>query len=294
MARDLPFFQRIGIYGVGLLGGSVGLAIKRRWPQAQVVGIGRSVERLNEAVQCGAVDEISTQPDAIEPKLDALILCTPVRLIPENFKQTLASLTPNAVVTDVGSTKDELVAQCEAVAGNRVRFVGSHPMAGSHETGVAAARAELLDGRVCIVTPNETSDAEAVKLTLEFWQELGMRVTEMSPADHDRLTAHSSHLPHLTAKALCRVAEAQGDAILPVVGTGFHDTTRLAAGSPDIWFDICLDNQSAICDALTALSDELISLKKLIESGDEAGLREFLEKAKAWKDKHGPRNDSKE
>ncbi|MBZ0258148.1 prephenate dehydrogenase [bacterium] len=294
MARDLPFFKRIGIYGVGLLGGSVGLAIKRRWPETQVVGIGRSVERLNEAVQCGAVDEIATQPDAIEPKLDALILCTPVRMIPEHFKLALPSLNDGAIVTDVGSTKDELVAQCDAVAGGRVRFVGSHPMAGSHKTGVGAARAEILDGRVCIVTPSQNSDAEAVKLTLDFWKQLGMRVTEMSPADHDRLTAHSSHLPHLTAKALCRVAEAQGDAILPVVGTGFHDTTRLAAGSPDIWLDICLDNHQAICDALTALSDELLSLKGLIESGDQAGLREFLEKAKAWKDKHGPNAETQE
>lgn len=286
MACDLPFFQRIGIFGVGLLGGSVGLAVKRRWPQALVVGIGRSAERLNEAVQCGAVDEISTQPGAINPKLDALIVCTPVRMIPGHFKQALPSLAEGAIVTDVGSTKEELVAQCEAVADGRVRFVGAHPMAGSHETGVAAARADLLDGRVCIVTPSEFSDAEAVKRTIKLWKALGMRVTEMSPADHDRLTAHSSHLPHLTAKALCLVAEAQGEAILPVIGTGFHDTTRLAAGSPDVWLDICLDNRKAICDALSALSGELASLRSLIQSGDETGLREFLEKAKTWKEKH--------
>ncbi len=284
MVDDLPFFERIGVFGVGLLGGSVGLAIKRRWPNANIVGIGRNETRLHQAVECGAIDDYSTTPGSIEPKLDALILCTPVRLIPENLKQTIPALKPGAVVTDVGSTKEELVAQCVEVAGGAVRFVGAHPMAGSHQSGVCAARADLFEGRVCIVTPHESCDAEAMKLTVELWKALGMSVVEMTPADHDHLTAHSSHLPHLTARALCMVAKAQGDAILPVVGKGFHDTTRLAAGNPDVWMDICLDNKKSICAALSALSKEVDSLRSLIESEDENGLREFLETAKAWKE----------
>ncbi|MBI1389104.1 MAG: prephenate dehydrogenase/arogenate dehydrogenase family protein [bacterium] len=281
---DDPPFQHIGIFGVGLLGGSLGLAVKHLWPQTRVVGIGRSPERLSEAAACGAVDEISTMPGAIEPALDLLIVCTPVRMIPEHFSQTLPSLASGAIVTDVGSTKGELTSVCERIAGGRVRFIGSHPMAGSHKTGLAAASADLFEDRVCVVTPSSASDPEALKRVQSFWNALGMRVITMTPGEHDRLTARSSHAPHIAAAALCHAAASAGDAILPVIGSGFKDATRIACGSPDVWLDICMDNREALCEALSSLQDVLGAFQQRLQDGDERAVYEFLEQARRWRE----------
>lgn len=283
MSDELPFFKRIGIFGVGLLGGSLGLALKERDSAVRIVGIGRSEQRLGAALDMGAIDEICTDPAALRDPLDCLVLCTPVRMIPGHFERALPALRDGAVITDVGSTKKALVESCEAVAGRRVRFVGSHPMAGSHESGVEAAKADLFDNRMCVMTPTAATDPEALRLTIDLWKLLGMRIVEMSPADHDRFTALSSHLPHLTASALCHAVQTGGDGVKPVIGSGFIDSTRLAEGNPELWLDICLDNREAISAAIDALRESLDALQRRMNAGDEEAVSEFLTSAQSWK-----------
>lgn len=147
-----PFFSRIGIFGVGLMGGSLGLALRERSPRSRVIGIGRNRARLEEALRCDAIHEYVTDPGAIHPPLDLLVVCTPVRMVAEHVRQTMPSLAPHALVTDVGSTKESVVQQCEDALEGGPPFVGSHPMAGSHKTGVEAATPDLYENRVCVVT----------------------------------------------------------------------------------------------------------------------------------------------
>jgi len=278
-----PLFQHIGIYGVGLLGGSLGLALKSVWPESEIVGIGRSAERLIEAKNRGAVDRFTCDPERIDPPLDFLVVCTPVRQVPEHLRQTLPSLQPGAVVTDVGSTKRTVVQRCEALAGNSVAFIGSHPMAGSHETGVKAATSRLFQDKICVVTETECSRLEALQAVRQIWETVGMRVIRMTPEQHDRLTARSSHLPHLIAAALCHVVGNMEPEIQSVLGDGFRDTTRIAAGDPGMWLDICLENRSEILASMQSLQTVLQNLNQWLAQADEPAVLRFLEQAQAWK-----------
>ncbi|MEW6237046.1 MAG: prephenate dehydrogenase/arogenate dehydrogenase family protein [Candidatus Omnitrophota bacterium] len=276
-------FHRIGIYGIGLLGGSLGMALKALHPDAAIIGIGRSPERLEEAKRLGAVDSYTCEPGKIDPPLDLLVICTPVRMVPGHLEQTLASMNPGAVATDVGSTKADVVRRCEEIAGNRIRFIGSHPIAGSHKTGVGAAQKDLFENKVCVVTETERTDPAALEAVCELWRSIGMRVTRLTPEIHDFLLARSSHLPHLAASALCHVIQKAGPEIEPVLGTGFRDATRIAAGDPGMWLDICMENQKEILDSLASLRDVLDDIRRWLETGDEKAIYAFLQQAQDWK-----------
>lgn len=280
---DRLLFQHLGIFGVGLLGGSLGLALKNLFPSIRIVGIGRSKERLQTALNRGAIDEFTCDPASISPRLDALVLCTPVRMVPTALQAALPALESNAIVTDVGSTKATLVRECESIVEGRGHFVGSHPMAGSHKTGVEAARADLFHNKICVVTRTERSHPPALETVIALWRVVGMRIVQLNPAEHDRLTAFSSHLPHLIASALCHAAKSQGKEIDPVLGNGFRDTTRIAQGDPAMWVDICLENREAIRVSLLSFQQILKDLYDRIDSADEAAIRDFLEQAQRWK-----------
>ncbi|MGC9326429.1 MAG: prephenate dehydrogenase [Candidatus Hinthialibacter sp.] len=280
--KDPISFQRFGIYGVGLLGGSLGLALKRLYPKMEIVGLGRSEERLRLAQKSGAVDSYTCNPSALHPALDALVLCTPVRLVPPILRSMLGAVNKEAIVTDVGSTKQILVRECEEAAQGHCHFVGSHPMAGSHKTGVEAARSDLFRHKICIVTETPQTHPSAVEAVVSLWNALEMRVVRMSPEKHDQLTAYSSHLPHLTAALLCQTVQAQGEAINPVLGNGFRDTTRIAQGDPSMWVDICLENRQAILDSLRSFRHGLDDLYECIESSDEDRIRDILTQAQIW------------
>ncbi|MBN2326014.1 MAG: prephenate dehydrogenase/arogenate dehydrogenase family protein [Candidatus Omnitrophica bacterium] len=280
--KDPISFQRFGIYGVGLLGGSLGLALKRLYPDMEIVGVGRSAERLRTACKIGAIDSYTCDPSSIDPVLDALVLCTPVRLVPQILRSMLGAIKKEAVVTDVGSTKQTLVQECEEAAQGYCYFVGSHPMAGSHKTGVEAARSDLFRHKICIVTETSQTHQPAVETVVSLWNAIGMRVVRMSPEKHDQLTAYSSHLPHLTAALLCQAVKSQGEQINPVLGNGFRDTTRIAQGDPSMWVDICLENRRAILDSLSSFRHVLSELYECIESSDEDGIRDILTQAQVW------------
>lgn len=276
--------SRFGIYGVGLLGGSFGLALQQAFPSVERVGIGRNEERLQQAVDCGAIDSFTTNPASLDHSLDALLLCTPVRSIHEHFAEAAAALKPHALVTDVGSTKADLVQRCESISEGQFRFVGSHPMAGSHKTGVTAATAGLFEGRLSIITPTPSTDPDARQWVIELWKALGMRIMLVSPEEHDRLTAFASHLPHLLASSLCHTVQPQGERIREVIGSGFLDTTRIAAGDPGLWLDICLDNRDAILEALNIFQRDIDTLRDAIQSEDQETIFGILQSAKTWKD----------
>ncbi len=275
--------NQVGIYGVGLLGGSLGMALKDIYPDINIVGIGRSEERLEEARRQGAIDSFTCDPANITPRLDTLFICTPVRRVTENLQQTLPSLKPDAIVTDVGSTKALLVRQCEEIAENRVRFIGSHPIAGSHKTGVKHAYKDLYRQRTCVVTETNRSEPEAVETVCSVWKAIGMNVVRMSPEMHDRLTARSSHLPHLVAAALCHVVRTMGENVKPVLGSGFRDTTRIAAGDPGMWLDISVENRKEILASLESMMGILRDLHNQLEKGEEESIVNFLKEAQIWK-----------
>lgn len=282
---NLPFpFQTIGIYGVGLLGGSLGLAIKQQCPDISITGIGRTEAKLQKAVDLHAIDDYCCDPSTLKQEsLDLLILCTPVRLIPQNLSDVLHAVKPNGIISDVGSTKTNLVKACVDLVGSHCHFIGSHPMAGSHHSGVEAACANLFDEKVCIITPNEDTDQAALESLTQFWRWLGMTTYAMSPQLHDQLTARSSHLPHMMAAVLCRVAEGQGDDLVKILGDGFRDTTRVAAGDPTLWLNICLENRDELVQSLREAQQVILDLMQWIETEEQDKLQLFLQQTQAWK-----------
>lgn len=264
-------FGTVGIFGVGLLGGSLGLALKAQGLSEKVVGIGRNRQRLQLAFEKGAVDEVSTDLSEAASGIDLLVIATPVELIPDFAEQAAEKMKPGSIITDVGSTKERIVVESEKrLEGGLVHFIGSHPMAGSEKTGVQAARKELFQGAICFVTPSDRTAIEALDIVEQLWKSVGGRTQIVSPDKHDRLVAISSHLPHLLASMLSYYAKDQHKALEELtlaIGTGFKDTTRIAAGSEELWTDICLHNKDNLIDTLTEFKSLLEQL--LAELGAE-------------------------
>jgi prephenate dehydrogenase len=255
----LPRFQRLVIQGVGLLGGSLGMALKRRAMVQTIVGLGRSMERLERARQLGAIDEAHTRLESALDGADAIVLAVPPRQIRERFAELAPLLPPGAFVTDVGSVKQRIVEAAEAALPAGTLFVGSHPMAGSEKTGAEHGRSDFYEESACLLTPTERTPAEAVDLARRFWEALGSRVVVIDPAAHDRLLAGVSHLPHVVAAALMQTLARGGDdmeTVAAIAGGGLRDTTRIAASDPEMWRQICVENAPALVDRL----DDLIAI----------------------------------
>ena len=276
--------NRVVIAGVGLIGGSVGLALKRAGFHGRVVGLGRRWSSLKNAIDAGAVDSATLDFAEALSNADLLLIGTPVDVIPAIARKAIKHAQTNCIITDVGSTKGQLVAEIdEFMPSQGIHFVGAHPMAGSHKTGVAAADASLFEGSVCIVTPTESTNSEAVDLVSELWRTVGARVELMSPQEHDFLIAAASHLPHAVACALVQVvagAENHRGKAIDFTATGFADTTRIASGSPEVWRGILLQNADMVLSMLDRIEKELAEMKKVLDSRDEEKLIEKLERAK--------------
>lgn len=274
--------DKIAIVGVGLIGGSIGLAIRAGGSATVRVGIGRRRETLDKAIEYDAVDEATTDMAAGVAGAGLVVVCTPIGSMGEMFKQMAPHLSDGAVVTDAGSTKAKVVALAERTLPKRVRFVGSHPIAGSEKTGVEYARADLFQRAVCIVTPSRRSDPAAVEMLRGFWTALGGHVHALSPSRHDQVLARVSHLPHAVAAALVLLAQAGRSS--DFAGTGFGDTTRIASGDPALWRDIFASNRDAVLKALDLLDRELHRFRRAVQSGDDDGIVEWLARAKASRD----------
>ncbi|GIW98149.1 MAG: hypothetical protein KatS3mg111_1482 [Pirellulaceae bacterium] len=274
-------YRRAVIVGVGLLGGSIGLALKRRGIAHHVTGIGRDLRRLRIAQQLGAIDETAVELHEAIVGADLVVVCVPVHRIAPTVSQILAaSSSPDLLVTDVGSTKASICQQVDQ-GGGHDRFCGAHPLAGSEKQGVEHADAELFVDRLCIVTPTQRTHPEIVARVEAFWQQLGSRTQRMTPADHDQALAWTSHLPHVLASAL---ASATPDRLLPLVASGWLDTTRVAAGGVELWQQILMDNRTAVLAALKEFHGDLGSWLSALESGDETTVASLLAAGKQKRD----------
>ena len=280
-------FQKITIIGVGLLGGSIGLAVKRRKLARQIAGFVRRRASLKDCERAGAVDFATTDLPAAVWDADLVILCTPLAQMRSRVREMLPALKRGAVVTDVGSVKTSVVRELESlVQKSGAHFVGSHPMAGAEKTGVAAARADLFANTVCIVTPTQKTNRAALKQVKQFWNAVGSRVLELKPEVHDALVSRSSHLPHVVAATLAghvlNPAHPKQQAAL--CANGFRDTTRIASGSPEMWRDIALANRQNLARSLNAFIADLQKFQHLVKKGDAKALTIFFESAKQRRD----------
>jgi prephenate dehydrogenase len=280
----MPRWDTVAIVGVGLIGGSIGLALRGRQLARRVVGIGRRESSLRTAMELGCIDEFATDIAGGVAGAQFVVVCTPVEQVPEQIALAACHALPDAILTDAGSTKETLVAETEAqlnaVAGP-LRFVGSHPLAGSEKTGPAAARADLFVDRPVIVTPTADSDPAATHETEAFWQALGGRTLRMTPAEHDVALAQTSHFPHLLASALAATTPEQ---LLSLTGSGWRDTTRIAAGDVELWRQILLANASHTLKALADFETVLSRLRLALEAADGPKLAEILAEGKRRRD----------
>jgi len=280
-------FRKITIIGVGLLGGSIGLAVKRRKLARQTAGFVRRVASLKDCEKAGAVDFATTDLLAAVWKADLVILCSPLAQMRPLAERMLPALKPGAIVTDVGSVKASVVHELEPlIAKAGAHFVGSHPMAGAEKTGVSAARADLFENAVCVVTPTKNTNRAAPKRVKQFWKSLGSRVLELKPEIHDMLVGRSSHLPHVVAATLANLVlhPAQPKLQAALCANGFRDTTRIASGSPEMWRDIALANRKNLAKSLNAFVAELRKFQRTVQKGDAATIAAFFETAKQRRD----------
>jgi prephenate dehydrogenase len=271
---DFP--RQVTILGVGLLGGSIGLALRSAAPGCRIVGYGHRRQSLDKAREIGAVDAAELDPAAAVAGSDLVVLCTPVATFEPLLGDIAPALSPQALVTDVGSTKRSVVRSAESLLPQTVEFVGSHPIAGSEKRGVDFSRADLFSNQLCIVTPTAKTSREALHRIEQFWEMLGMRIAHLSPRDHDRLLADVSHLPHLLAAALVAM---QQDAALDLCGKGFLDTTRIAGGDGGLWRDILLDNADNLKAGLRRLRSQLSAVEKMLNAKSGDALRDWLDAA---------------
>ena len=268
-------FGTVAIVGVGLIGGSLGMALKGRRLAHRVIGIGRNPERLDKAIALGAIDAGETDLARGIAEADVVVLCTTVGHIVETLPGVLNAVRPGAVVTDVGSTKGTISRRAAGFA----FFVGGHPMAGSEQAGVEAATPLLFEEATWAVTPAEGSDPGAVKTVERLAREVGATTLTLSPEAHDTMLAVTSHLPHVLAASLMRqAAAAQG--IYPqtqrLTAGSFADATRVAASPPEIWRDVCLTNREALLAALHGFRAEIDVLEEAVASGDAARIEAFF------------------
>lgn len=283
MKSGTVIFDNIAIVGVGLIGGSLGMAAKRRGIARHVIGIGRTEQKLMRAKILGAIDEYSLDIENAADQADLLVLCTPVQLVAPTLQRMAASLKSGAIITDAGSTKREIVAACDAVVPDGCFFVGGHPMAGSEQTGVDAARADLFAGATYVLTPGANTDLTALGRMTEFAVGLGARVEILSPEEHDEAVAVISHLPHAIASALMQLAEDShrrtGKTFALAAGS-FRDLTRIADSSPELWRDICLTNSDSLSEAISNLQESLSNLKSALQSRDGEAIQRFFEQSR--------------
>jgi prephenate dehydrogenase len=284
-----PQFQSVAIIGVGLLGASLGLAIKQRELAARVLGVGRAGSPSNQkALDIGAIDQAFTDPAPAVPDCDLVVLAANVGQFPALMAAIAPSLKSGALITDVGSTKQQVMKWAGKLLPANVDFIGSHPMAGSEKRGPENARADLFQDALCLLCPPRLRGrgaftggrvAAATEKLEKFWQALGMRTRQLPAHQHDQWVALISHIPHAAACVTAMVAGQNADAGAAIAG-GFVDTTRVASGDPDMWTDIFLTNRVEINRNLNAAMQALRKLQAAIRRGDQSAVKEFLQTAK--------------
>ncbi len=274
-------FKQIAVIGVGLIGGSFALALKKRGFKGTIVGVGRKKENIIKAKNLGVIDEYSIVPAEGVKNADLILLAAPVGQFPEIIEGTRHHIKKGAIVTDVGSVKAEVIKRLEHLTPEGVSFVGGHPIAGKECSGVDAASPDLFVNTRCIITPDAHTDKKALEKILELWEALGAKTVLMSPEEHDSIFAAVSHLPHVLAYVLINTIMGLNENILPHGGRGLKDMTRIALSPPELWRDICHYNKEQVLKSLDYFLSSITHVKKLIENSEWDNLEKEFQKAKA-------------
>ncbi|WP_425400622.1 prephenate dehydrogenase [Aeoliella sp.] len=278
-------FDQVTIVGVGLLGGSVALAMRERSLAKQIVGVGRDTAKLQALVDRGMLDRATIHLSGGVKDSDLVVVCTPVDTVTPSVLEAIDSAPDNCLFTDVGSTKAEIVERITSEGGDGAcRFVPAHPLAGNHRGGAEFAKADLFVGRTVVLTPDESTDPEATERVGDLWKSLGAHIVALKPDEHDAALAMTSHLPHVVASAL---AAATPDGILELAATGWRDTTRVAAGDAGLWRQIFLANRSQVLTALNKFDQHLDAIRDAIEAEDGPELERLLAEGKRIRDALG-------
>lgn len=271
----------VAIVGIGLIGGSLGAAIRNAHPEWRVIGINRSPAPLEYALEHGMISEKASLEEGVA-QADLIFIATPVSSIIPLVEKIAEHCRGGAVITDVGSTKAEVVRQAEDILKDKANFVGGHPMAGSEKTGPEAARADLFRNAFYLLTPTENTDAQALRTVHSTISSLGALVLALDPEEHDRTIAVISHVPHFASVCLVEVADRyirKSQDLIQIAAGGFRDMTRIAAGDPQMWLDIALANKDAVSQGLHELSGRLTGWAQMIEQGDSELMLDLLRQA---------------
>ena len=283
----MALFKRMAVIGVGLIGGSLARILREKGAVSEVVGIGRGEANLKRGVELGVLDSYSLDPREGVRGADLVFVATPVCSIPAVVELIAPFLAPGCIVTDGGSVKEFVVSACEPLMPPGTFFVGGHPIAGTEHSGVEASFATLYQGKRCIVTPTDKTDAAALEKVVELWKIAGSAVPLMDPVQHDRVVAAISHLPHMVAYSLVNAVDGYdrfGGELLAFSAGGFRDFTRIASSDPVMWRDIALTNREAILETMDFFSGYLEKLRSLVAEGDAAGLESFFLNSKQKRD----------
>ena len=278
----MKLFNKVTIIGVGLIGGSIGLAIKKKKLANTVVGVCRRKISAKAALKHKAVDIATLNYKEGLKDADLVIIATPVGRIVDIAKKVAKYAKKEIILIDIGSTKEIIVKQIEKIIPRNIKFVGTHTMAGSEKSGVGAAHKELFEDSICILTKTRKTDIKAFNRVKTFWDKLGSRCKQLTPSEHDRCISFVSHLPHVVAIALTVAADPKS---IQYASTGFKDTTRIASSNPSLWQDIFMTNKNALLASLDNYISTLEGLRSSIKRSDVKFLTKKLKKAKAIRDK---------
>ena len=276
--------KTVAIVGVGLMGGSIGLALTERGLADRVIGIGRSASRLQQAKRRGAVTQTTTSLSRGVAEADLVVVCTPVNEVVEHVCAVAEKTGPDTLITDVGSTKDQIVSELKRRLPRSVRFIGSHPLAGGEKGGVQFSQADLFQDRWTVITPKKNSFPADINKIRRFWRSLGARVTAMTPRQHDEQMATISHLPHVLATLLAASPSADQ---LKLIGTGWLDTTRVAAGDVELWSQIFQQNRVHVLKSVDKFAKLLADFREALAKDDALEITRLLETGKHNRDAVG-------
>lgn len=275
-------FKHIAIIGVGLIGGSFALALKKRGFKGKITGMGRNTKNLSKAKKLGIIDSYTTEFTEGVKDADLIMLAVPVGQFETILKNIRRNLKKGAIVTDVGSVKAQIVKKLEPLMPKDVYFVGAHPIAGKECSGVTCASADLYQNAKCIITPGRDTNNTALKKVISLWKTVGAKTMLMDPEEHDVIFSAVSHLPHVVAYALINGILKVDEAILHHGGKGLRDMTRIAKSPAGLWRDICSHNKKNILKSLKMFSSSISHITKLIERSDWQGLeKEFIKAREA-------------
>lgn len=273
------FFDKVTILGVGLLGASFALALKKNNMARYVTGCGRNKDNLKKAVERKIIDAMELDPAKACKDSDLILFSMPVGAFINVTKQIAGSLKKNAVVTDVGSVKGKLVSDMEALMPEGVNFVGCHPIAGNHKSGIDAVTPDLFSGAQCIITETDKTNKKALDTVSELWRKLGAEIKFTSPDDHDMIYAAVSHFPHVVAYSIVNTVADINSSYLDFSGQGFKDSTRIALSSPELWRDICVMNKDNLIKLIDVFQKNLGRIRSSIEKSDSNQIEKEFKKA---------------